>query len=152
MDKTFAKTNLYEKDFVLWLDAQARLLRQGHLEELDLKNLAEEVESLLKRDKREVKNRLITLLAHLLKYQFQTGRRSQSWLSTISEQRRRLELVLEDSPSLLKIYVPQIFEESYGYARREASNETCLSLDAFPETSPYTLSEILDEDFLPEGS
>ena len=146
---TLAKPT-YEEDFVLWLEHQAELLRQGRVAELDLENLAEEVESIGRSDKREVQNRLIVLLAHLLKYQFQTKRRSRSWSLTISEQRRRLELVLKDSPSLLKTYAPQVFEESYSYARRKASDETRLSLGTFPETSPYTLEQTLDEDFFPE--
>lgn len=142
----------YEEDFVLWLDRQAELLRQGSVGELDLENLAEEVESIGRSDKREVKSRLITLLVHLLKYQFQKERRSRNWIATIAEQRQQLELVFEDSPSLFKSYTPEVFESSYHYARRKAGRETRLSLEAFPETSPYTLEQTLDEDFLPEGS
>ena len=150
MDRTFAKTNPYEKDFVLWLETQVKLLRQGRVSELDLKNLAEEVESILKRDKREVHNRLTVLLEYLLKYQFQPDKRSSSWTSTIGEQRRGLDLVFKDSPSLLKSYAPQVFEDSYEYAKCKASDETGLSLAAFPGTCPYTLTETLDENFLPE--
>ncbi len=146
---TLAKPT-YEEDFVLWLEHQAELLRQGRVAELDLENLAEEVESIGRSDKREVQNRLSILLAHLLKYQFQPKRRSRSWTTTISEQRRQLDLVFKDSPSLLKNYAPQVFDDSYTYARRKASDETGLSLTAFPEASPYTLTETLDEDFLPE--
>ena len=142
----------YEEDFVLWLEHQTDLLRQGRLNELDLENLAEEVESIGQSDKREVRSRLIVLLAHLLKYQFQAKRRSRSWIATIGEQRRQLGLVFEDSPSLLKSYAPQVFEDSYEYAKRKARDETGLSLTAFPEASPYTLTETLNEDFFPEGS
>lgn len=142
----------YEEDFVLWLETQAELLRQGRVRELDLENLAEEVEAIGRSDKREVQNRLAVLLAHLLKYQFQETKRSRSWLSTIDEQRRQLELVFRDSPSLLKSYAPTVFADSYRYARRRASSETRLSLETFPETCPYTLTQTLDEDFLPEGS
>jgi hypothetical protein len=142
----------YEKDFVLWLEHQAELLRQGRVAELDLENLAEEVESIGRSDKREVQNRLTTLLVHLLKYQYQAEQRSRSWLSTIAEQRRQLELVFKDSPSLLKSYAPTVLEDSYRYARRRASGETQLNTDIFPETSPYTINQILDEDFLPEAT
>ena len=145
------KRPTYEEDFVLWLEHQTELLRQGRLSELDLENLAEEVESIGRSDKREVKNRLITLLVHLLKYQFQKERRSRSWIATIAEQRQQLELVFEDSPSLLKSYTPEVFGSSYRYARRKAGRETRLPLETFPETSPYTLEQTLDEDFFPEG-
>lgn len=150
LDRPTYQGPTYEADFVRWLDYQAELLRQGRAAELDLENLAEEVESIGRSDKREVENRLTVLLLHLLKYQFQPNKRSRSWLSTIDEQRRQLELVLRDSPSLLKSYAPTVFEDSYRYARRKASRETRLSIETFPETSPYTLEQTLDEDFLPE--
>ncbi len=114
----------YDEDFVLWLNFQAELLRQGRVHELDLENLAEEVEAIGRSDKREVQSRLIVLITHLLKVQFQPGRRSRSWRSTIGEQRLQLELLFEDSPSLLRNYVPEVFERSYLYARRKAEDET----------------------------
>ena len=140
----------YEEDFVLWLEHQTELLRQGRLNELDLENLAEEVESIGRSDKREAYNRLTVLVAHLLKFQFQPNKRSRSWRSTIREQRRQLRLVFDDSPSLLKTYAPNVFADIYGDARLDASDETKLPLHTFPEISPYTLTETLDEDFLPE--
>lgn len=140
----------YEGDFVRWLEHQAELLRAGRVGELDLENLAEEVESIGRSDKRDVYNRLTVLVAHLLKYQFQPAKRSRSWLSTIGEQRRRLRLVLKDSPSLAETYAPGVFSDVYQDARKAAGSQTRLAVTAFPETSPYTLEQTLDEDFLPE--
>jgi hypothetical protein len=142
----------YEKDFVLWLEYQAELLRQGRVAELDLENLAEEVESIGQRDKREAYNRLTVLLMHLLKYEFQPERRTRSWRSTVREQRRQLKLVFKDSPSLAKNYVPTVIDDIYQDARTDAVDETGLLLARFPETSPYSLEQILDEDFLPEAT
>jgi len=142
----------YGEDFVRWLDHQAELLRQGRVHELDLENLAEEVESIGRSDKREVYNRLTVLIAHLLNYQFQPHKRTRSWLATVSEQRRRLRLVLADSPSLEKTYVPSELAAIYRDARRKAATETQLSPSTFPETTPYSLEQVLNEDFLPEGS
>lgn len=141
----------YEKDFVLWLEYQAELLRQGRVDLLDLENLAEEVESIGRSDKREVQSRLIVLMTHLLKYQFQSKRRSRSWVETIGEQRLQLKLLFEDSLSLLRSYAPEVLERSYLYARRKARDETTIPLQTFPETTPYSLEQILDEDFFPEG-
>lgn len=142
----------YERDFVRWLEHQAELLRQGRVAELDLENLAEEVESIGRSDRREVQNRLTILLVHLLKYQYQAKRRSRSWLGTIAEQRRQLELIFQDSPSLFKSYAPTVLEDSYRYARRKVSRETQLAIEVFPETIPYSLEQILGEDFLPEAT
>lgn len=141
----------YEADFVRWLEHQAELLRQGRVHELDLENLAEEVESIGRSDKREVYNRLTVLLAHLLKVEFQPDKRTRTWLSTISEQRRRPRLILADSSILEKTYVPSNLETIYRDARRKAATETRLGESAFPETIPYSLEQILDADFLPEG-
>lgn len=146
-----AKTqaDLYEEDFNLWLERQAKLLRERHFDELDIDNLIEEVEAIGRSDKREVKSRLIVLLAQL-KYHHQPDKRTRSWLDTICDQRRELQLIFEDSPSLLRQHAPSVLAASYARARRDASSETELPLDTFPETCPYALEQILDEDFLPD--
>jgi hypothetical protein len=69
MTLTTVKT-LYEQDFALWIEETIKQLKSGNFREVDLDNLIEEVESLGKRDKREVKSRLITLFAYLLKRKY----------------------------------------------------------------------------------
>ena len=145
------KETPYDEDFYLWLMEQAELLRQGRVDELDLENLAEEVEAVGRSDKREAYNRLTVLIMHLLKLQFQPDKRTRGWRSTIREQRRRLRLVFKDSPSLEKTYVLTVLDGVYEDASQDASEETGLGLETFPETCPYTLEQILNEDFFPEG-
>lgn len=144
------KTDLYERDFNLWLEQQVTLLRARQFEELDTANLIEEVEAIARRDKREVKSRLTLLLIHLLKYQYQPSRRTQSWLDTLDEQRRQLGYIFEDSPSLYVNYVPTIIASCYETARHQATKQTGLPLETFPEHCPYTLEQTLDETFLPQ--
>jgi hypothetical protein len=139
----------YDEDFFAWTQEQARLLREGEVAAIDLENLAEEIESVGKSDRREIRNRLVVLLAHLLKWQFQPTGRSNSWSGTVREQRRRISLVIEDSPSLRTV-VAENLDDAYGKARLDAADETALALTLFPETSPYTPEQILSEDFLPE--
>ena len=79
----------YEKDFYAWTVEQARLLRSGELSAVDIENIAEEIESMGRSDRREIKSRLIVLLSHLLKWQMQPQMRSAGWSATIREQRRR---------------------------------------------------------------
>ena len=81
----------YEDDFYAWTVEQARLLRSGEFSELDIENIAEELESMGRSDKREIESRLSVLLAHLLKWQLQVGLRSRSWSGTIREQREHIE-------------------------------------------------------------
>lgn len=124
--------SLYEQDYALWLENTASLLRQKKFTHLDLENLVEEIESMGRREKRELYNRLIVLLMHLLKWEYQPSHRSNSWLSTINEQRRQINKLLSDSPSL-KNYLQENFAECYQIAKVDASSETGLPIEIFPE-------------------
>jgi hypothetical protein len=139
----------YDDDFFAWTQEQARLLRAGELTDVDAENLAEEIESVGKSDRREIRNRLTVLLAHLLKWEFQPRRRGVSWSDTIAEQRLQIDSVLADSPSLRPFFA-EILIDSYGRARSKAARETRMELDVFPPQCPYTPEQILSEDFLPE--
>lgn len=90
----------YETDFYAWLMYNAELLRQGRFSEIDRNAIAEELESMGKREKRELISRLAVLIAHLLKWVYQPEKRSYSWECTIKEQRKEIFYVLQDSPSL----------------------------------------------------
>jgi uncharacterized protein DUF29 len=144
-----AEKPLYERDFCLWVEEQARLLREGRLKELDLINLIDEVEDLGIHEKKAVQSNLVVVLKHLLKYQFQPHRRSRSWLSSIAEHRRRLRNDLATSPSL-RGYARDQFEECYQDGRRQALIETGIREEAIPRTPAYTLEQTLDPDFLPD--
>jgi hypothetical protein len=90
----------YEEDFFAWTIEQARLLRAGNLSAIDAANIAEEIESVGHRDRRELGSWLLVLVMHLLKWSKQPGLRSRSWSATIREQRRQIEQILDESPSL----------------------------------------------------
>lgn len=141
-------TTLYETDFYAWTQRQAELLLLEEFTEVDWQHIAEEIRSLGNRDKRQVKNRLIVLLMHLLKLQFQPERSSPSWRKTILEQRQRLQFVLEDSPSL-KAQLAEFVTMAYPYAIKQAVLETGLPPKTFPAVCPYTAGQILDADFWP---
>ena len=74
--------SLYERDFYAWANEQAALLRAGKLDSADIENIAEEIESMGRSEKRELINRLAVLLLHLLKWRFQPGLRGNSWRAT----------------------------------------------------------------------
>ena len=98
-------STLYEKDYYLWLNNTANLLREKNLAELDLPHLIEEIEDMGKRERRSLYSNLKILLMHLLKYRYQPEKRSHSWRYTIEEHRQRIAEALLDSPSL-KGYLP----------------------------------------------
>ena len=139
----------YDDDFFEWTQEQARLLRDGELTAIDAINLAEEIDSVGRSDRREIRNRLIVLLTHLLKWRFRPERKSPSWSDTIQEQRLSIDSVLADSPSLRPFFA-EVVAQAYGRARRTAARETRMELGAFPADYPFTPEQILSEDFLPE--
>jgi hypothetical protein len=139
----------YEDDFFAWTAEQAQLLRTGRFSQLDVENVAEEIESMGRRDKREIESRLEVLLMHLLKWQVQVSNRSSGWAGTIREQRRRIEKLLRESPSLTPT-LRQMVPEAYAEARHMATLETGLAETAFPASCSYTFAQILSAEFLPE--
>ena len=140
----------YDDDFFAWTMEQARLLREGAVSEIDTLNLAEEIESMGKNNRRELGSRLAVLLMHLLKWRYQPNRRSPGWATTIRDQRDEIEALLVDSPSLRPV-VQETLSSVYARARRKAISETGLRDSAFPAKCPFTAEQVLAEDFLPEG-
>ncbi|NEO26601.1 MAG: DUF29 domain-containing protein, partial [Kamptonema sp. SIO4C4] len=66
----------YDLDFYAWIAKNVELLRSGNLAEIDAEHIAEELESVGKRDLRELRSRLQVLVMHLLK---RTGRRKSGF-------------------------------------------------------------------------
>ena len=145
---TDKSSELYELDFYAWTQQQATLLREKKWSDLDIQNLVEEIESLGRQERRELKNRLTVLLAHLLKWEFQPGNRSRSWLATIREQRTQVLQLLAENPSL-QPYLPEALENVYQSGLNLAVGETSLSYRVFPKKCCYSLKQILNSEFLP---
>jgi hypothetical protein len=139
----------YEEDFYSWTVEQSRLLRAGEFSAIDAANIAEEIESMGRSDRRELKSRLVVLLMHLLKWRHQPGSRSRSWSATIDEQRLQIEGILGESPSL-RPSVAAMLVEAHAIARARAIAETGLADEAFPEACPFTAEEVLLRTFLPD--
>jgi len=134
--------NLYDQDFYQWTHEQAELMKAGALSRLDIPNLIEEIESMGRSEKRELRSRLTVLLMHLLKWDYQPDRRSGSWKSTINTQRMDIDFVLKDNPSL-KHNLEMVINETYQIARERAADETGLPESVFPLSCPYTVDHIM---------
>ena len=139
----------YDEDFAQWSARQAALLREGRFDQLDIENVAEEIESLGRSEKHEIKNRIEVLLVHLLKWQRQPEHRSRSWAATIRHQREAIEDLIDESPSL-RPYPAEVLAQRYTRARAKAAEETTIFLDLFPTGCPFTIEQILDQAFLPD--
>jgi hypothetical protein len=142
--------SLYERDFLLWTIDTATKLKTHDFAQLDLENLIEEIESLGRSQKKELKSRLLVLLEHLLKRLYVNSPDNyRGWETTINEQRRQLELEIEDSPSLKTIW-----DESFNAAWRIALKGVRKDYPqvTFPDTWIYShdIDSMLDCDFWKE--
>lgn len=138
----------YDTDFHQWIEEQSALLRAGQFGQLDAPNLIEELDSMARRERRELIDRLAALLVELLKWDYQPEHRCTSWRWTINEQRRQLTLLLDDSPSLAQ-RLPAFLPSGYEYASHAALEETGFLKSPFPATCAYAIAEIMDESFWP---
>ena len=148
--KSVRRAAEYEADFAAWADEQGRQLRNRRPAGLDWDNLAEEVESLGRSDKRAVGSALKVVLEHLIKWRYQAQKRSASWSDSIDEHRDRILRILEDSPRLAALPA-EILDQEYTRARRKALRDTGVEADRVPATCPFTVAQALDPDFWPEG-
>jgi Domain of unknown function DUF29 len=141
-------TQLYETDFIAWTEQTVQLIRDEQFGQVDWDAVIEEIESLGRSDHRELKSRLEVLLQHLLKWEYQSSLQSGSWRNRIDEQRNRITDLLQESSSL-KFYPEEVLAQCYHRALKAASNETELAIDVFPVECPYSVTQVLDAEFLP---
>ena len=134
---------LYEQDFNLWLETMANLLKENRLNEIDLENLAEEIKSISHKEQGTIRENLVIILIHLLKWKYQPQKRSPSWAYTIIEHSRRLNKNFKNSHSLNR-HFNDVFDECYAAACQAASVETQLPLVTFPQSCPFSKSDVLD--------
>lgn len=137
------------QDVYLWAKTQAEYLRMGNWAELDIENIAEEIEALARYEEKELGQIVQAILVCLLKAHYQPERRHQNRvIDSIEDHRDRLRNCLEDSPSLGTIIEkPQWIEKYYQRACHTAARELQKSLKSFPLYCPYRLDQICTPEF-----
>lgn len=99
-----AADTLYDTDFLRWTEQQAAALRAAPKDSnlpLDWENLAEEIESLGKSERRELSSQIRRILHHLFKLEASpAGPPREGWRGTVTAARSDALEVLEESPSL----------------------------------------------------
>lgn len=148
MVKLPTQTKLYDQDYHLWLETTIKQLQERQFSDIDIDNLIEELETLGRSEKKALRSYLRLIIMHLLKWRYQPEKRSKSWQITIRNNRFEIEETLQDSPSL-KSQLTELLNQSYPRAVAEASEETGLSVSTFPPSCPFTLEQILEQNFLP---
>ncbi|MFW5724771.1 MAG: DUF29 domain-containing protein [Halochromatium sp.] len=150
---------LYQTDYSAWAKCNAELLRARRFDALDIEHLLEELSDMSKSDRRELHSRLLVLIAHLLKWEFQYQNLAErwrefdgrSWRSTIIEQREQIAELMTAAPGL-KSQLDEAIASAYPAAVRLAHKETRLPLTTFPTRCPYAAEHLLDDDFYPGAS
>ncbi|OQW95242.1 MAG: hypothetical protein BWK79_03070 [Beggiatoa sp. IS2] len=149
----------YDRDFNAWIQQHITLLKQGRVNEIDVEHLIIELEDMGKSNLRELESRLVILIAHLLKWQFQLKQlnelweefKGNSWQQSIIEQRYKINKLLKTNPSL-KSHVQDAIVNAYPDALEIAIDETGLPQSTFPESCSYTAEQLLDKTFYPDKS
>ena len=139
----------YEEDFYAWTVEQAKLLRSGKFSKIDALNVAEEIESIGRRDRRDLIDRLENLIVELLKWRSEAGARCGNWRSAILQQRFEIEQIVDDSPSLREFAIDRL-GEAYSDARERIVEELGLLQPDFATDCPFTLDQVLSHSFVPE--
>lgn len=152
--KSADAVELHERDFYQWVQQQTEALRDRRYADLDVERLTEEIESLGNRERREAKSRMRTVLACLLKLAYHPSvverqQRRHSWQVVAGSARDALEEILNESPSLRPV-ISAALEEVYKRAVKEVARLSAAPASVFPQTCPFTMAQVLDEDFWPE--
>lgn len=141
----------YESDVIAWAQEQARLLRAGRFDALDIEHIADEIEDVGKSEQRELESRMAVLLSHLLKWQQQPERRGSSWQRTIKEQRKAIARRIAKTPSLkADLQDSDWWEGVWGDALIKAADETGIEFDRLPSACPWPKEKVLSDEYFPE--
>ncbi len=135
----------YKGDFAAWAFDQARRLRALKSNDLDIDNLAEEIESLGKGEVNKLESFVRLILLHMLKWDYQSRLRGASWETSVRKSRRHLARHLRENPSLQPILAEAI-ADAYQDARDEAAEETGFPEKYFPATNPYSFDVMMNRE------
>jgi hypothetical protein len=139
----------YGGDFYDWTMKTSKLLREGRISEVNLEQIAEEIEDMGKSDKRALSSYLKLLMVHLLKWHYQPAYRSISWKLSVTNARDEIRDLLKESPSL-NTKMEQLMADRYAAARKRASLETGLAPESFPDACPFSVEKLLDDEYWPD--
>ena len=135
-----------DQDYVAWLEEQVKKLKTHNFEQLDLNNLVEELEALVRNEKSAVRSFTYQIIIHLLLIQYwseESQWNRNHWQAEIDNFQFQLsDKMTANFKNLLSNELPWIYVK----ARKAAIDKTGLKSDRFPETCPYSLDEIIGFD------
>ena len=142
----------YDGDVVAWSVKQARLLRAGRFDLLDIEHIADEIEDVGKSEARDLASRMAVLLAHWLKWKCQPTHRSRSWENTIREQRLQVLRRLARTPSLRpELEKADFVKDVWSDALMIAAREMGMDIVSFPPANAWPFANVLREGWAPDS-
>ena len=147
----------YEDDFCAWTQYQAEVLRTLRTRDnrFDRDHLAEEIEDLGNNYRDAVRSQVRSILLHFLKLAYSPARDPRSdWMDSIDDARAEIEdkltptLRRDVEEALPRLYAntrKRVLRDLERYGEHEAAKSP-------PNECPYTIDQILAEDWYPEQS
>lgn len=142
------KDNLYEKDFYSWIRGQIDILKAGKYEMADIENIIEELEDMGNKNADSIESFFVVIVTHLLKWQYQSDHRSNSWKGSITNGRTRIRRILKKNPGLKSI-LDELYSDVYSDALAMAVAETGIEISKFPSTNPWSKEEVMSLEYWP---
>jgi hypothetical protein len=145
----------YDDDFYAWTQYQAEVLRSMRTNDnrFDRQNVAEEIEDLGKSERDTVRSQVRRIVEHFLKLAHSPASDPRfDWMGSIVDARA----ILEDKLSTtlrrdLEASLPRLYRSARKQAelglRESRENDAA---DLLPVQCPYTLDQVLSEDWYPE--
>ncbi|MEH1803950.1 MAG: DUF29 domain-containing protein [Nostoc sp.] len=137
----------WETDENLWLEQTIELLKQKQFNKLDLENLIQELISLVKRDLAKAKSLLRQIIIHILLLQYWQAEyeiNSRHWIGELKTFRYELNNHLTTNLiNKLQDDLENIYQSAVDFVKVKTD------LNIFLEKCPYTLVQLLDENYLP---
>ncbi|AFZ56537.1 DUF29 domain-containing protein [Anabaena cylindrica FACHB-243] len=140
--------SLYEVDNEKWLVQTLKLLKEKQLENLDLEHLIEELEAVSRRDRLTVESFLEQIIRHLLLLEYwqeQHEYNANHWQAEIMSFRNQLnEYLTQNLRNHLQENQLKVYQKALKYVKQKTG-----MIIHFPEDCPYTLEQLLNQDWLP---
>lgn len=144
---------LYERDYYLWAEEQARMLRERRPDRIDWENLAEEVDDLARRNADALEGQCETLIEHLIKIagapELIRKNDLRLWRASVRNARHKIGILLRRDPSL-RARSDELFADAWPVGRNNALAKLDLDDNAIPEAPLLTLDEALNDTFEPK--
>lgn len=151
---------LYDSDFFAWTQDQAgrlrRLLAVRSNVDLDLENLAEEIESMGGEQADAVESALAQIIEHMLKLQHSPAQDPRAgWRQSVRKQRTMIARKLKRNPSLAsRNRLSEMLADAWKDGRKLAVGALrdygeADAATEVPTDCPYTVEQLLDDDWWP---